>query len=81
MGSDRKQCGRGRDISLIDCTDEGLHGVDYVAFVGEKLTVRPSTKREPQNNPGSRALPLTPSGPIRAEAWTPDSLGPATQEY
>ena len=81
MGSDLKRCGRGRDISLDEYADEGPDGVDYVAFTGEKLTLRQSTKREPQTNPGPRALPPTPSGSIRAEAWTPDSLGPATQEY
>jgi hypothetical protein len=81
MGSDRKQCGRGRDISLVDCTDERPDGVDYVAFVEEKLTVWRSTKRELQNNLGSRAVPPTPSGPIRAEACIPDDLKPETLGY
>ena len=48
MGSDLKRCGRGRAISLDEYADEGPDGVDYVAFTGEKLTLRQSTKREPQ---------------------------------
>lgn len=44
MGSNPKQCVRGRDVSLVDCADEGPDGVDYVAFVWEKLTMQRSTK-------------------------------------
>jgi hypothetical protein len=79
MGSNSKQCVRSRNITLVDCADEGPDGVDYGAFIGEKLTMRTSTKREAQNNlPGPRALPPTPSGPIRDEASAPDGPGPAT---
>jgi hypothetical protein len=82
MGSNPKQCVRGRDVSLVDCADEGPDGVDYVAFVWEKLTMQRSTKRAAQNNPtGPRALPPTPSAPIRAKASAPDGPGPATPGY